>query len=127
MTAQPSEDPLFVEFWKIYPRKDAKGAARRAFAKACTKATAAEIIAGVKRYPFSPDPQFRPMPATWLNDERWTSEDPTTPPTVAAAAQSRSSWRDKYEQPAVPRQSFPEQRAIRADEPFTIEGSLFDE
>jgi hypothetical protein len=44
--------------------------------KALTKTSEAEIIAGVARYRFSPDPQYVPMPATWLNGEYWLSEQP---------------------------------------------------
>lgn len=126
MTAE--DDPHFAEFWRLYPRKDAKGAARKAWKSALKRgATPAAIIAGVRAYPFSPDPKFQPMPTTWLNQDRFEGVVITAPLTIAASAQSRSSWRDKYEHAEVPYRSFPEQRAIRADEPFTIEGSLFDD
>lgn len=66
-------DPHFEEFWKTYPRKAAKGAARRAWAKAVRIATPDDIIAGAARYAEDPhrDESFTAHPATWLNGERW--------------------------------------------------------
>jgi len=31
---------------------------------------------GLRRYRFNSDPEFRPHPATWLNDDRWKVEAP---------------------------------------------------
>jgi uncharacterized protein YdaU (DUF1376 family) len=75
-------EAAFDRFWPNYPRRDGKGHARKAFVKALTKTDEATIIAGLDRYRFSPDPQYIPMPATWLNEERWLSEqpDPTNKP-----------------------------------------------
>ncbi len=69
----------FDEFWACYPRKVAKGAARRAFAKALKIASMEEILEGVARYrqeirQKSTEPQFICHPATWLNQERWADE-----------------------------------------------------
>lgn len=84
------EDPAFAEFWAGYPRKDDKGHARSAWARALRKASAEEIVAGLRRYRFRDEPQFMPLPATWLNGERWLH--PGT--TAASAKESPTAWID---------------------------------
>lgn len=69
-------ETAFDRFWANYPRRDGKAYARKAFLKAMTKTDEATIIAGLARYRFTPDPQYHPMPATWLNGEYWLSEQP---------------------------------------------------
>ncbi|MCU1647123.1 MAG: hypothetical protein JWN03_7398 [Nocardia sp.] len=73
----PTEAPGFAEFWAAYPRRTDKGGARRAYAKAITRAAPDDVLAGAHRFaadPNLPEPQFVPHPATWLNGERWTDE-----------------------------------------------------
>lgn len=74
------EDPttraevLFDAFWQAYPRRTAKADARKAWAKACTKADPDAIVEGARRYaadPNLPPAEYVPHPATWLNGERW--------------------------------------------------------
>jgi hypothetical protein len=65
----------FELFWQRYPRRDSKGHARKAWAAAVRKAGPDAIIAGLERYRFSETPRFVPLPATWLNGERWLSDD----------------------------------------------------
>lgn len=71
----------FEEFWKVYPRKAGKEAARKAFVKAF-KCDGDEVVAGAARFandPYLPqDKNFIPHPATWLNAGRW-SDDPLPP------------------------------------------------
>lgn len=69
-------DPLFDEFWSTYPRREAKGAARKAWDKATTRAATADILAGATRYRDQPgrDPRYTAHPATWLNADRWSDE-----------------------------------------------------
>ena len=72
-----SVDYHFEIFWKHYPRKIGKGAARKAFEKALEKKHATELIESAYDYANSsslPDLQFIPHPATWLNQERWDDE-----------------------------------------------------
>lgn len=68
-------DVWFADFWKTYPRRVGKGAARRAWAAAVRKTgDPAVVLVGARRYaadPNLPEPQFIPHPATWLNGERW--------------------------------------------------------
>jgi hypothetical protein len=73
--ANPS-DSEFNLFWAIYPRKEAKGAARTAFIKACKKASVDAIIEGAKRFASDPNrqPEFTAHASTWLNQERWTDD-----------------------------------------------------
>lgn len=74
----------FAEFWDAYPRRVGKLAAQRAFAKALKATTAAEIIAGARRYAEQrrgQDSKFTKHPTTWLNGGCWTDE---TEPTGAA-------------------------------------------
>jgi len=72
-------DPDFERFWATYPRKSAKGTARRAWGKAISKIDGDTIIAGAARYASDPNREetFTAHPATWLNGERW--EDPMLP------------------------------------------------
>jgi hypothetical protein len=73
---QNPSDSEFNLFWAIYPRKEAKGAARTAFIKACKKASVDAIIEGAKRFAADPNrqPEFTAHASTWLNQERWTDD-----------------------------------------------------
>lgn len=68
------EDPGFLRFWAAYPRKSAKGSARRAWARAVLAADPEEIVRGAARYAADPnrEDQYTAHPATWLNGERWS-------------------------------------------------------
>ncbi|MBI5260263.1 MAG: hypothetical protein HY852_00410 [Bradyrhizobium sp.] len=68
----------FEDFWKQYPKRVGKGAARKAFMKALKKGAALQdIMTGVFRYGaarINQDPKYTKHPAAWLNDERWLDE-----------------------------------------------------
>lgn len=67
----------FAEFWRQYPRKVAKGQARKAYATARRKGVAAvTILNGVMRYAADPgrEAEFTKHAATWLNAEGWDDE-----------------------------------------------------
>lgn len=72
---EPSLVDEFAKFWEAYPRKVAKGTARRAFAKAFARnpdLTIGQLLEAVERYAASvSDPKFVAYPATWLSGERW--------------------------------------------------------
>lgn len=70
------DDPAFTAFWSVYPRKTAKGHARRAWVKATRTTDPREIIAGAVRYRDDPNrtDSYTAHPATWLNGERWTDD-----------------------------------------------------
>jgi Helix-turn-helix domain len=72
--APPPDTPQSEEFWRLYPRHDGKFDFRFAFANALTKATAAELTEGARRYAAeraSEDPKFTKHASTWLNKEGW--------------------------------------------------------
>ena len=71
-----SEPDLFDQFWQVFPGKKAKLTAKKAWAKALTKAPHWEIIAGAVRYRDDPNREatFTAYPATWLNGGRWEDE-----------------------------------------------------
>lgn len=69
---EPAGEPEgFAEFWEAYPKKVAKGAARKAFKAASKKAKPSVLIAALSAYNFGPETKFLPHPATWLNGEYW--------------------------------------------------------
>ena len=76
-----SED--FEMFWKAYPRKQAKGYARKAWYKFNPdKELLDRILKAIEWQKKSPDwlkegGQFIPLPASWLNAERWDDEKPS--------------------------------------------------
>lgn len=63
----------FDNFWNVYPRKTAKGAATASWVKALKKATAEEIIQAAASYRDDPNREesFTAHASTWLNQERW--------------------------------------------------------
>lgn len=76
------DGPAFDEFWEAYPicqRKVGKAKAKKLFFsiingkhKSIEKTDASVMLKGLKAWAASnPDPQYIPMPTTWLNDERW--------------------------------------------------------
>ena len=73
-----STDDSFAAFWSCYPRRVAKKAAERAWAKLNPDAALVEqIMAGLRaQLPqmCAKEPQFIPHPATWLRGERWQDE-----------------------------------------------------
>lgn len=75
--AEISPDP-FADFWLLYPRRVAKLAARKAWAK-ISPDLYAEILTTLvawRQVWRDKDPEFLPYPATWLNGERWEDELP---------------------------------------------------
>lgn len=80
--AQDMLEPAFSEFWKAYPRKVGKVAAKKAFVKAWSAMVSdgsepTDILTGVAlfaRDPNKPSKEFLPHPSTWLNEGRWDDE-----------------------------------------------------
>lgn len=68
-------DEQFDVFWKVYPKKDDKGLARRSFEKALGKASFEDILAGAERYRDDPNREasWTKNPSTWLNAESWAN------------------------------------------------------
>ncbi len=66
----------FTDWYIEYPRKASRGLAEKAYIKARKKATADELLAGVRRYAADPnrEQEFTKLPATWLNAGSWDDE-----------------------------------------------------
>jgi hypothetical protein len=93
----PGREPDgFEEFWEICPRKEGKGAARKAYALARRREDGATLFSAMKEYAASrrgEEERYTCHPATWLNQERWNDEPikpkakPSGLDTAAAAAE----------------------------------------
>jgi hypothetical protein len=71
----------FADFWTIYPKKQDKGHAEKAWKTACKEAAPDEIIAGLQAQLDelkTRETKFIPLAATWLNGKRWADETPKT-------------------------------------------------
>jgi hypothetical protein len=109
----PSISPLgseeseteFDVFWREYPKKVGKGAAKKAFEKAIEKASIETLVTAVRRQKCGAqwtedNGRYIPMPSTWLNQERWEDEDEFSfiPPSIFDAPQKTEShdpgWED---------------------------------
>jgi hypothetical protein len=66
----------FEAFWCAYPRREAKARAVKAWAAAINRAAPEEILAGLRGFRWPDDPRFIPLPASWLNAQRWLDEAP---------------------------------------------------
>jgi len=79
--ARPEESADFVAFYQAFPRHVGRPAALRAWRTAIKTTEPAVILGGLlAALPelLARDPQYRPHPATWLNQRRW--EDPVLVP-----------------------------------------------
>ena len=70
----------FEIWWTKYPRRIAKGAARRAYLSAIKTASPEVLLDGVVRFATAvtanrTPPKFIPHPATWIRNERWNDEE----------------------------------------------------
>jgi helix-turn-helix protein len=105
-TVTTTYTPEFDEFWTVYPRKEAKRAAARAFDAALRRGTAEDVIAGAVRYRARPDrrKEFTKHPATWLNGDCWLDDAEIDAPPAAEP--------EFHEQPPPPS---PEDKAALAE------------
>lgn len=72
-----SVENKFLEFYSAFPKKVAKGAARKSYKSALSRASPDDILAGAKRYAAlraGQDAKYTAAPAKWLNDDRWLDE-----------------------------------------------------
>jgi hypothetical protein len=69
---QAATDDGFRKFWESYPRKVAKKAAEKAFARAIKETTLEQMLAGlaIDKQDWKEE-RFTPHPATWLNGGRY--------------------------------------------------------
>lgn len=72
-STSPATQDDFLDWYIDYPRKESKGSAEKAYAKARRIATQEQLIEGVIRYRDDPnrEPSFTKLPATWLNGKCW--------------------------------------------------------
>ncbi len=92
----------FDRFWRAFPagRKTDKPKAAAIFGqivagrhKLIPKTDAETIIAGAERYAATnPDPQYVPIPKTWLNGARWEDVPAAPPPTHHGGHRLRQNW-----------------------------------
>lgn len=87
----------FDDFWKAYPKREARGAALKAFEKACEKTTPTILIEAAGAYAAKragQEKQFTKQPATWLNKECWLDDGvaPTPAPDAAAVDEASTAW-----------------------------------
>ena len=111
----------FDEFWKYYPKKIGKGAARKAFVKRKpSQSLTKKMIDAVEKQKKSAQwqkekGQFIPNPSTWINQERWedeveiktTSQKPSRPASGINGMSTQEYMRQKEER---------RQQALRAIE-----------
>jgi len=75
----------FDEFWKVWPKRVGKGAARRSWERALKRATVAQIMEGARDMAAQwailsdEDKKYVPYPERWLNSDRWADERPEQP------------------------------------------------
>lgn len=70
-----SKAEQFETFWRTYPRRVAKGAARKAFDKAIKKTSIDDMLKAIAAYiQHKPEKIDFKHPATWLNSECWDDE-----------------------------------------------------
>lgn len=71
-----NENEEFNEFWKVYPKKADKAAARKAWVKALRSVSADVLIDAAMRYRNDPnrDDAFTKNAATWLNAGSWEND-----------------------------------------------------
>ncbi len=96
----PETIAAFEEWWQAYPRKVARPVAAKAYDRACTKASAAELLIGARAYAAAragQDPRYTAHPATWLNGERWRDEPERAGPQHRGAAQAVHDALDQLE------------------------------
>lgn len=88
----------FDQFWRQYPHKVGKGAARRAFDAAMKKkgTTFPDLMLGLARYAAKTDDRPWCNPATWLNQERWLDE-PAAQGGVNGGGKREGSLLDAFE------------------------------
>lgn len=98
-------DAMFDAFWKAYPKKVGKGAARKSWDHVKRPAESLELILAALAWQVLGDQwmkdngQYIPNPATYLNQQRWLDERPIAVVKSLTAvgqksAESASRWLD---------------------------------
>ena len=88
----------FDTFWKAYPKRVAKGDARKAWTQTQNiRPALPDLLAAIEAQAKSDqwrknDGQFIPYPATWLRGERWEDELKVTLPGVVDGKEWHETW-----------------------------------
>jgi hypothetical protein len=96
------ETPEFVEFYEqAYPRREARARARKAWTTAVEAVDdPSEIITAARRHAdhyrrVRKERRFIPLPATWLNDERWKDDLPSPAEDAPAQRSNVKGYRNE--------------------------------
>lgn len=93
-----TREDQFNAFWRAYPRRVAKGYARKAFDKAIGLTTLETMLAAIAEYiRHKPERIDFKHPATWLNGECWEDEWQSVP----AAPPKPKSIGDMFREDAI--------------------------
>jgi hypothetical protein len=92
-------DHDFELFWQAYPRRIAKGDARKAFAQAMRVTTIEEILMALAWQVHQPawtrdNGDYIPHPASYLRAERWTDEPYENPKRSPAAVAELKAFKE---------------------------------
>lgn len=94
--ALPANDPEFDQFYQVFPRKEARIDALRAWhqVRHMPGVSPESIIAGAKRFAArcereGQEMKFVPLPASWLRAGRWSDAEPPPQKTQQATTGSR--------------------------------------
>lgn len=91
----------FDEFWAVYPRRQGKADALKAWGQRKCSLVARNVIAGAARYRDDPnrEDQFTKLPAGWIREGRW-DDDPlparTTGSRIESEERARRDRRDRW-------------------------------
>lgn len=90
---EEKDDGLFGLFWEMYPRKVGKGAARKSWKKIKEPGLTLDKIEAALTWQKKSEQwmkghgEFIPLPATYLNQDRWMDEPQKAPAPAATRAQ----------------------------------------
>lgn len=95
--ARMRNEELFERFWRAYPRKVGKPAARRAFMAMCKanvdlRVVSAGLHAWMAYWAERGQPDYIPHPSTWLNQHRWNDSPPVASTPVAPLTVMQRAW-----------------------------------
>lgn len=84
ISPRENTDEEWDRFWSAFPRKESKPAALRAWKAARKRASVDAIMDGLGRWLPNlalREKQYIPLPATWLNNDKWNDEPSAVQPT----------------------------------------------
>lgn len=106
MKQEPVVDPtpIFDDFWVLYPRKEARKDALKAWGqiRSADHLTAIVACASWRKVWAGRDTQFIPLAATWLRGERYTDEIPREFLSTSSASHVAAALPASVEREAMP-------------------------